>query len=304
MGRGDSLANCSPPSPLAGGRDEFRVRDRDRRRATAPAARGRSACEMPRFSKICCTCQRTVFSERPVAAAISRTVLPSASSTATRLSAGVRPRAAATESWIDGFRLPVDYQDERGDAPGAEVDLASADGIDVHRESGADARGGGSGANRPHPARPEWAARAPALPGERRRRRAAGHGDSGPVEERIALPEDFSRAFVRRDDPPATVEMDDPQAARLQQAGEGQSPAPWHRRAPAGQVCIGENGAAATELPRSDRTTSRPHRRDRPNSRRCAIRPARPCARGRRSWSRLIGKSSLYVADVFNSSSV
>ena len=67
--------------------------------ASGDTSRTNSTCrEMSCLMNIFCTCHRIVLSLRPVAAAISRGVLPSASITATWLSAGVRSRAAITSS--------------------------------------------------------------------------------------------------------------------------------------------------------------------------------------------------------------
>ena len=64
--------------------------------ASDSTSRTRSACrDSPCLANMCFTCERIVLSPRPVAAAISRTLMPSANSTATRLSIPVRPRAAA-----------------------------------------------------------------------------------------------------------------------------------------------------------------------------------------------------------------
>ena len=72
-----------------------------RRVRGAPAvdstSRTRSTCRViPSFLKMWRTCVRMVFTRRPVAEAISPTVLPSAGNAATRLSIGVRPRIAAS----------------------------------------------------------------------------------------------------------------------------------------------------------------------------------------------------------------
>ena len=72
-----------------------------RRVRGAPAVDGtsrtRSTCRViPSFLKMWRACVRMVFTRRPVAEAISPTVLPSARNAATRLSIGVRPSIAAT----------------------------------------------------------------------------------------------------------------------------------------------------------------------------------------------------------------
>ena len=74
--------------------------------ASGDTSRTNSTCrEMSCLMNIFCTCHRIVLSLRPVAAAISRGVLPSASITATWLSAGVRSRAAITSSGSIRTRL-------------------------------------------------------------------------------------------------------------------------------------------------------------------------------------------------------
>ena len=70
-------------------------------------------------------CLRTELSFRPIAAAMSHTLLPSANAAATRLSVGVRPRVDVPLT----YRL--DDQHQRGDPMHAELHLPNAHEVDV-----------------------------------------------------------------------------------------------------------------------------------------------------------------------------
>ena len=78
---------------------------------SASTSRTRSACrDTPSLANMCCTCERIVFSPRPVTAATLQTVLPLANITATRLSILVSPNAAATtagpmRTWPAGLTI-------------------------------------------------------------------------------------------------------------------------------------------------------------------------------------------------------
>ena len=74
---------------------------------------------------------------RPVASAMSRTLLPSANQTATRLSIGVSPSAQATHGGIDTRMVPrLDNQDQRRAVPRAVVRWRDPHGFDVHHQRG------------------------------------------------------------------------------------------------------------------------------------------------------------------------
>ena len=115
---------------------------------------------------------------------MSRTLLPSASKAASRLSDGVSPRVAATRRGLMRQAVRrVDHQHQRRHTSGAEVRLADRHRAQVHRQ--------GRQAGRP-PHRQRAA-----------RRRAA-------LQTRQRTPQQPAGAGVRLNDPTAPVQVQDP----------------------------------------------------------------------------------------------
>ena len=164
---------------------------------------------------------------RPVAAAISRTLLPSASPTAIRLSIGFSPRVLATRSGsIRCWLLGSDNQDQRGHVARAVVRLGHGDGFDMHHERRGTGRAGQQHrpADRDGPGGRQRAGQEPVQTGPIGRLPRPQH--PLPVRQPRATSQEATGAVIDLQDLPAPVQVDDPNPGILQQGGRGRGPRP------------------------------------------------------------------------------
>ena len=125
----------------------------------------------------------------------------------------------------------LDDQHEHRDAPGTKVYFLVAQGAHVHREAERVVRV----THREGAARGLFA-ETRERPGEQTLKgivvgaRARGQ-PSALVDERIALSKDASRPVIRRDDPPAPIQLNDAGSGLVQKLGEGRAKPPASARA-------------------------------------------------------------------------
>ena len=164
---------------------------------------------------------------RPVAAASSRTLLPSASPTAIRLSIGVSPRVLVTRSGlIRCWLLGSIKQDQRGHVARAVVRLGHGDGFDMHHERRCPGRAGQQHrpADRDGPGgwqRPGHEPFKTALIG-----RLPRSQHSIPGRQPLARSQEAAGAVIDLQDLPAPVQVDDPNPGILKQGARGRGPRP------------------------------------------------------------------------------
>ena len=161
-----------------------------------------------------------------MAAAISRTVWPSANLTAIWLSAAVSPRAAATKlGSMRGGRPRLGNQYQHGDALRPQVRLPATHGFDMHHELRR--RGRAAQHHRSTDGRTDGRERVGHQPLKTALVvRHEGMEQPAPVRQPIALPQDVPGAVIGRHDLAAPVQLNDAELGVVEQGRHGRTQRP------------------------------------------------------------------------------